>query len=120
MRSNEANLDRLAARGLRFTRGDQPERGREFEQREIADVPGERGVSMRVPQYECLHQELDINDPARIVLGVQAPDIQGAIAQILSRVPPAELPASREAVQRAVLDREAVLSTYLGHGLASV
>jgi CBS domain containing-hemolysin-like protein/mannitol/fructose-specific phosphotransferase system IIA component (Ntr-type) len=54
----------------------------------------------------------------RIVVGVQAPDILTAIKQVLAQVSPAELPLPRERIERAVLEREREISTYLGHGLA--
>jgi tellurite resistance protein TerC len=60
----------------------------------------------------------DTMSVGRIVLGVDAPDITAAIPQILSRIDPAELPAAKERIVRAVLEREAEVSTYLGHGLA--
>jgi CBS domain containing-hemolysin-like protein len=60
----------------------------------------------------------DTMSTGRIVLGVTAANINDAIPQILARVDPAELPAPREKIVRAVLEREAVISTYLGHGLA--
>jgi len=60
----------------------------------------------------------DTMSVGRIVLGVDAPDIATAIPQILSRIDLAELPTARERITRAVLEREAEVSTYLGHGLA--
>jgi CBS domain containing-hemolysin-like protein len=60
----------------------------------------------------------DTMSVGRVVLGLSAPDITNAISQVLSRVDPAELPAAREKIARAVLEREADVSTYLGHGLA--
>ena len=60
----------------------------------------------------------DAMSAGRIVLGVAAADITDAVPQILSRIDPAELPAAREKIARAVLEREAVISTYLGQGLA--
>ena len=60
----------------------------------------------------------DTMSVGRIVLGVDAPDIAAAIPQILSRIDLAELPAARERIARAVLEREAEVSTYLGQGVA--
>ena len=54
----------------------------------------------------------------RILVGLEAPDIFAAISQIIGRVEAAQLPASRERVERAVQDREREISTYLGHGVA--
>jgi CBS domain containing-hemolysin-like protein len=60
----------------------------------------------------------DAMNAKRIVLGVNAANINEVIPQILARIDAAELPAPREKIARAVLEREAVISTYLGHGLA--
>ncbi len=60
----------------------------------------------------------DTMSEGRVVLGVRATDIFGAISQILARVDVAELPLAREKIERAVLDREKDISTYLGHGVA--
>jgi mannitol/fructose-specific phosphotransferase system IIA component (Ntr-type) len=49
---------------------------------------------------------------------VSASGITDAIPQILSRIDNAELPLPCQKVTRALLEREAVLSTYLGNGLA--
>lgn len=54
----------------------------------------------------------------RIVVGVEAPDIFAAIGQILGRVDAAQLPATRDRVERAVKEREKEISTYLGQGIA--
>jgi tellurite resistance protein TerC len=60
----------------------------------------------------------DAMSASRIVLDVTAAGITDAVLQILSRIDPAELPAPREKIVRAVLQREAEISTYLGQGLA--
>jgi CBS domain containing-hemolysin-like protein/mannitol/fructose-specific phosphotransferase system IIA component (Ntr-type) len=54
----------------------------------------------------------------RIVLGLTAAGITEAIPLILAHVDQAELPLPREKIARAVLEREAEFSTYLGQGLA--
>jgi len=60
----------------------------------------------------------DTMGAGRIVLDVSAHSLAEAIPQILSRVDAAELPAPRERLARAVLQREAEISTYVGRGLA--
>jgi len=60
----------------------------------------------------------DTMSPGRIVFDVRAADIFGAIHQILSRVDARELPLAREKIERAVIEREKEISTYLGHGVA--
>jgi len=60
----------------------------------------------------------DTMSAGRIMFDVQASDIFEAIRNILARVDAAELPLAREKIERAVLDREKEISTYLGHGVA--
>lgn len=60
----------------------------------------------------------DALNVGRVVLNVHGADIFGAIRQILARVDAAELPLAREKIERAVLEREKEISTYLGHGVA--
>lgn len=60
----------------------------------------------------------DTMSVGRIIIGVTAPDITAAIPQVLARIDAAELPAAREKIIRAVLEREIEMSTYLGEGLA--
>ena len=60
----------------------------------------------------------DVMATTRMVFDVRAANIFEAIPQILGRVDAAELPAPRERIIRAVLDRERDISTYLGHGVA--
>lgn len=54
----------------------------------------------------------------RIMVDTEGADIFAAIKHVLGRVPPGELPLTREKIERAVLEREREISTYLGHGLA--
>ena len=54
----------------------------------------------------------------RIVLDVSALGIAEAIPIILSRIDSAELVLPREKIARTLLERETVLSTYVGNGLA--
>lgn len=54
----------------------------------------------------------------RVVLNVEAATMEDAIRQALKRVPAGELPRDAELIIRAVLDRERLVSTYLGRGLA--
>jgi tellurite resistance protein TerC len=60
----------------------------------------------------------DSMTPDRIVLELTGSDINDVVPKILAHVPDAELPAPRDRIVRAVLEREATMSTYLGHGLA--
>lgn len=54
-----------------------------------------------------------------IVLDLQATSMRQAIMQILAQVPTRELPLPADKIARAVLEREAAMSTYLGNGLAT-
>jgi tellurite resistance protein TerC len=60
----------------------------------------------------------DALSPARIVFVVQGASIADAARSIIAQIPRAELPADPETVLSRVLERERVMSTYLGHGLA--
>ena len=54
----------------------------------------------------------------QIVMGLAAPEILGAIAEIVTNSATDELPLPKQAIIDAVQARERSLSTYLGHGLA--
>lgn len=60
----------------------------------------------------------DALSPGRIVLGVKAGSIEEAIHVVFSRLPSTELPTSASAAERAVIERERTMVTYLGRGLA--
>ena len=60
----------------------------------------------------------DTMSAGRVVFNAQGADIFGAIHNILARVDAAELPLPREKIERAVIEREKDISTYLGHGVA--
>ena len=63
-------------------------------------------------------QLADAVTPGRVVLGIQAENLEGVIDQAFKRVPAAELPRPADRLARAVLERERAMSTYLGKGLA--
>jgi|694.fasta_scaffold130076_2 tellurite resistance protein TerC len=56
--------------------------------------------------------------PGRVVLDVQAASLTEAIEKIVSGVPLDQLPADGRKIITQVLQREAAMTTYLGHGLA--
>ncbi|MCX7887451.1 MAG: CNNM domain-containing protein [Verrucomicrobiae bacterium] len=60
----------------------------------------------------------DVMSKERIVFDVSGVDIYAAIRNLLARVTPAELPLPREKIERALIEREKEISTYLGHGVA--
>lgn len=60
----------------------------------------------------------DALSPARIVFELRADSMGDAIQKIIARIPPNELPADPQTISRAVLQREEVMTTYLGKGLA--
>ncbi|MBU3665486.1 MAG: TerC/Alx family metal homeostasis membrane protein [Chthoniobacterales bacterium] len=60
----------------------------------------------------------DAVTPGRIVLDVQAPNLEEAIEKIVTAVPLDQLPADGRKIITQVLQREAAMTTYLGHGLA--
>jgi CBS domain containing-hemolysin-like protein len=61
---------------------------------------------------------IDILTPGRIVLQTEASSLHEAIATVISAVQPSELPAAPERIARLVQERQAALSTYMGHGVA--
>lgn len=54
----------------------------------------------------------------RIVLGLKAASLEEAIRGAFARVPQSELPGPAAAIERAVIERERTMPTYLGRGLA--
>lgn len=56
--------------------------------------------------------------PGRVVFGLRADSLQDAIAKIVVRIPPGELPADHQTIIHALLSREETMPTYLGRGLA--
>lgn len=60
----------------------------------------------------------DVLTPGRIALGLKAGSLEEAIREAFARVPPPELPRPAAQLAGAVLEREKILPTYLGRGLA--
>ncbi len=62
----------------------------------------------------------EVLPPERVLLGVEAANLEGAIARMLRCIPPGVLPATMpiERLERSLLDRERSLSSYIGHGIA--
>lgn len=60
----------------------------------------------------------DVLTPGRIVLDVEAPTVFQSIEQILSKVSASDLPMPVNAIRAAVQEREKLVSTYLGNGIA--
>ncbi len=56
--------------------------------------------------------------PERILFGLSARSMDEAIGTILFQVPPRSLPGDPGAIVQAVRQRERLMNTYLGHGLA--
>jgi len=56
----------------------------------------------------------------RILLGVEAANLEGAIARMLRCIPTDVLPASMplDRLERTLLERERSMSSYIGHGIA--
>ena len=60
----------------------------------------------------------DAMSPSRVAFGLQANSMREAIEKIITQVPSSELPDVPEKIIANVLQREAAMPTYLGHGLA--
>lgn len=62
----------------------------------------------------------EVLTPERVLLGVEAANLEGAIARMLRCIPPGVLPTTMplERLERSLLDRERSMSSYIGHGIA--
>ncbi|XHR29798.1 MAG: TerC/Alx family metal homeostasis membrane protein [Chthoniobacteraceae bacterium] len=60
----------------------------------------------------------DAMSASRVVFGLQANSISEAIEKLIMQVPVRELPDDPKMIVACVLQREATMTTYLGHGLA--
>ncbi|MBA3684760.1 MAG: DUF21 domain-containing protein [Planctomycetes bacterium] len=60
----------------------------------------------------------DVLTVGRVVLDLEADSIPEAIMRAFGRVPPDDLPMPAESLVGAVLEREKLVSTYLGYGIA--
>lgn len=59
----------------------------------------------------------DTLTPGRVVIGVEAPNIEEAIRRTLARIPDSELPLPRDHIARLVRDRALPAVSFLGEGL---
>lgn len=60
----------------------------------------------------------DVLTPARVLLGVEAGSLAQALRAALARIDLTGVGASAERILQAVLERERIAGTYLGHGVA--
>ena len=65
------------ARLLGEVRADEAELGRHAQKRDVAEVPGELRVLVRVRQDQVLHREFDVDHSAVVVLEVEEPGAVG-------------------------------------------
>jgi CBS domain containing-hemolysin-like protein/mannitol/fructose-specific phosphotransferase system IIA component (Ntr-type) len=63
-------------------------------------------------------QLTDVLTPGRIILGLEAPSLEAAVRRAFDAVPLAELPRPAARLAAAVVERERMMPTYLGRGLA--
>lgn len=54
----------------------------------------------------------------RVVLDIEAANLGDALRMALGRIPESELPFARDAIVKAVMERERLAGTYLGKGIA--
>ena len=83
----------------------------------IEDVVGQIHDEFEREPTLSLEEVLPIE---RVLLGVEAASLAGAIARMLRSIPAGVLPATMplERLERSLLDRERSMSSYVGHGIA--
>lgn len=84
----------------------------------LEELVGQIGDEFDLDRMGSVVSLADTLSPGRVVFEVRADSMHEAIAEIVSRIPPAELPADTAAIVRAVQERERELSTYAGRGVA--
>ena len=82
---------------------------------EIVGRIGDEFDSARAGQSVSLWEAMN---PQRVLLHLRADSLREAIHAILAAIPRTALPADPQIIERAVLDREQAMPTYLGHGIA--
>ena len=66
--------------------GNEPETRGKLQQRQVADIAGELFVRVRMTEHEVLHDELDVDDAAAVVLDVEESARLGCPSSILPRM----------------------------------
>jgi len=84
----------------------------------LGQIVGSMGDEFDLGRKGPLVSLADAMSPRRIVLDLVADSMREAIGKFIAAIPPEELPVTPESIARVVLQREEVLVTYMGDGLA--
>lgn len=84
----------------------------------LQEIVGTMGDEFELAREGQLVSLVDALSPGRILLHLHADSMREAIQELIARIPRAELPADPETITRIVLQRERVMPTYIGSGLA--
>jgi tellurite resistance protein TerC len=84
----------------------------------VEELVGQIGDEFDLERLGQVVSLADALSLGRVVFELRANSMRDAIAQIITRIPREELPADPEAVIRAVRQREQLMATYAGRGLA--
>ena len=84
----------------------------------LEEIVGTMGDEFELARAGQVISLADALSPGRIVLGLHAGSMREAIQVFIAGIPREELPADPDAIARIVLQREQVMPTYIGKGLA--
>ena len=84
----------------------------------LGQIVGSMGDEFDLGRKGPLVSLADAISPGRIILDLAADSMHDAIRKFIATMPPEELPVAPELITRVVLQREEVMVTYFGKGLA--
>lgn len=84
----------------------------------LEELVGKIGDEFDVHREDELHSLSDSFMPERVVLGVEGATLAEAVRRLIQHLPESALPADRQAIQDALIQRGGAMSVYLSHGLA--
>jgi len=84
----------------------------------LGQIVGSMGDEFDLVRKGPLVSLADAISPSRIILDLEGDSMHDAIRRFIAVIPPEELPAAPELITRVVLQREDVMVTYTGNGLA--
>lgn len=84
----------------------------------LEEVVGKIGDEFDVTRSGKFVPLADTLTPGRVVFGVGGASLPEAVGNMLAKVPKGELPASAETILEGIQQRESLMTTYLGCGLA--
>lgn len=84
----------------------------------LQEIVGNMGDEFELARAGQFISLVDALSPGRIVLDLQADNLEEAIQNLISQIPRDELPIAPEVITRAVLQHKQVIPIYIGEGLA--